>query len=78
MRKEWRVASISFEHMHMGDLLREAHELPNVSRLAERGIARFEIQALDAESASIPGPEIDEGRSGSRATSPDHRAGSGR
>jgi glucose-fructose oxidoreductase len=28
MRKQ-RIVGISFEHMHMGDLLREAHELPN-------------------------------------------------
>jgi len=28
MRK-WRIVGISFEHMHMGDLLREAHEHPN-------------------------------------------------
>ena len=28
MRKQ-RIVGISFEHMHMGDLLREAHEHPN-------------------------------------------------
>ena len=28
MRK-WRVVGLSFEHMHMGDLLREVHEHPN-------------------------------------------------
>ena len=28
MRKQ-RIVGISFEHMHMGDLLREAHEQPN-------------------------------------------------
>jgi glucose-fructose oxidoreductase len=28
MRK-WRIVGISFEHMHMGDLLREADEHPN-------------------------------------------------
>jgi predicted dehydrogenase len=27
--KKWRVVGISFEHLHIGDLLREAHELPN-------------------------------------------------
>ena len=27
--RPWRVVGISFEHMHMGDLLREAHEHPN-------------------------------------------------
>jgi predicted dehydrogenase len=29
MRK-WRIVGVSFEHMHMGDLLREAYELPGV------------------------------------------------
>jgi predicted dehydrogenase len=28
MRK-WRIIGVSFEHMHMGDLLREAYEYPN-------------------------------------------------
>ena len=28
MRK-WRIVGVSFEHMHMGDLLREAYEHPN-------------------------------------------------
>src|SRR5579863_9483487 len=28
MRK-WRIVGLSFEHMHMGDLLREAYEHPN-------------------------------------------------
>ncbi len=27
--RTWRIAGVSFEHIHMGDLLREAHELPN-------------------------------------------------
>src|SRR5437016_4844657 len=27
--KTWRIAGINFDHMHMGDLLRMAHECPN-------------------------------------------------
>src|SRR5271154_5075227 len=27
--RTWRVVGISFEHIHMGDLLREAHDHPN-------------------------------------------------
>ena len=27
--RTWRVVGISFEHIHMGDLLREVHEHPN-------------------------------------------------
>jgi predicted dehydrogenase len=27
--KKWRVAGIGFEHMHMGDLLREVREHPD-------------------------------------------------
>lgn len=29
MSKKWKVVGISFDHMHMGDLLRQAHEHPN-------------------------------------------------
>ena len=28
--KKWKIAGINFDHMHMGDLLRMAHEHPNV------------------------------------------------
>jgi predicted dehydrogenase len=28
-KKQWRVAGINFDHMHMGDLLRKVHEHPN-------------------------------------------------
>src|ERR1700730_12601253 len=27
--RTWRVVGISFEHIHMGDLLREVHDHPN-------------------------------------------------
>ena len=27
--REWRIVGLSFEHAHMGDLLREVHEHPN-------------------------------------------------
>ena len=27
--KRWRIAGVNFDHMHMGDLLRQAHEHPN-------------------------------------------------
>ena len=49
------------------------------SRLTERGIARFEIQALDADRDLLrsPCPEVDGGGAGSRSASPDHTAGSG-
>jgi predicted dehydrogenase len=29
MKRPWRIAGINFDHMHMGDLLRQAHEHPN-------------------------------------------------
>ena len=29
MKKRWRIAGINFDHMHMGDLLRQAHEHPD-------------------------------------------------
>ncbi len=28
-RKRWKIAGINFDHMHMGDLLRQVHEHPN-------------------------------------------------
>jgi predicted dehydrogenase len=50
--QKWRVAGVSFEHMHMGDLLREAHEHPEAeivgvcdpdpTRMAD-AIAAFQI-----------------------------------
>ncbi len=52
MKKTWRIAAINFDHMHMGDLLRMAHEHPQVdivgicdedrSRMQE-AIKNFEI-----------------------------------
>jgi glucose-fructose oxidoreductase len=49
---KWRIAGVSFEHMHMGDLLREAHEHPEAgivgvcdpdpARMAD-AIAAFQI-----------------------------------
>src|SRR5688572_9968363 len=32
--KTWRVAGINFDHMHMGDLLRLAHQHPNAEIVA--------------------------------------------
>src|SRR6476660_5912331 len=29
MSKKWKVAGLSFDHMHMGDLLRQVSEHPN-------------------------------------------------
>jgi glucose-fructose oxidoreductase len=29
MTRKWKIAGINFDHMHMGDLLRKAHEHPN-------------------------------------------------
>ena len=28
MKKIWKIAGINFDHMHMGDLLRQVHEHP--------------------------------------------------
>jgi len=33
--RTWKVVGINFDHMHMGDLLRMAHEHPDAARLAE-------------------------------------------
>lgn len=29
MKKSWKIAGLSFDHMHMGDLLRQVHQHPN-------------------------------------------------
>ena len=28
--KTWKIAGVNFDHMHMGDLLRQCHEHPEV------------------------------------------------
>ncbi len=54
MSKTWKIAGINFDHMHMGDLLRVAHEHPNAeicgicdetpARMADAG-RKFSIPA---------------------------------
>ena len=41
--KKWRIAGINFDHMHMGDLLREAHELPDaeIAGICDKDSARM-------------------------------------
>lgn len=46
--KTWRIAGISFDHMHMGDLLRQVHEHPNA-----------EIVGVCDENRDRMGPVID-------------------
>ncbi len=55
MAKIWRIAGLSFDHMHMGDLLRQVHEHPRAEvagicdddpqqkESVERAVERFEI-----------------------------------
>src|SRR5262249_39361068 len=49
----WRVAGINFDHMHMGDLLREVAEHPNAEIV---GIcdARLERMAAARQAFAIP------------------------
>jgi glucose-fructose oxidoreductase len=41
--KRWRVAGINFDHMHMGDLLREVHEHPDaeIAGICDRDLGRM-------------------------------------
>ncbi len=47
MSKKWKIAGINFDHMHMGDLLRQASEHPSVELvgIADEHPARMEISA---------------------------------
>ena len=45
MKKKWRIAGINFDHMHMGDLLRQASQHPEVeiAGICDEQPARMEI-----------------------------------
>jgi glucose-fructose oxidoreductase len=49
--KRWRVIGVNFDHMHMGDLLREVHEHPDaeIAGICDRDPARMQraVAALD-------------------------------
>ncbi len=47
MSKKWKIAGINFDHMHMGDLLRNAFEHPDVEivGICDEQPARMEISA---------------------------------
>jgi glucose-fructose oxidoreductase len=52
--KRWRVAGITFDHMHMGDLLREVHEHPEAEIV---GICDRDPQRMGAAIAALAIPE---------------------
>jgi glucose-fructose oxidoreductase len=52
--KRWRVAGINFDHMHMGDLLREVHEHPEAEIV---GICDRDPQRMAAAIAALEIPE---------------------
>jgi glucose-fructose oxidoreductase len=70
MRK-WRVVGISFEHMHMGDLLREAHELPNAEIVGLCDPEPKRMQAAVEAFAVSPDRVFNEIRACLEATKPD-------
>ena len=47
-KKTWRIAGINFDHLHMGDLLRQAVEHPNA-----------EVVGVSHEDAAVVWPVID-------------------
>ncbi len=53
-RQRWRVAGINFDHMHMGDLLRQVHEHPNAEIV---GIADAEPSKMAATAALLGIPD---------------------
>ena len=57
MRKTWRIAGINFQHLHMGELLRQAHVHPNAEIV---GICDEQPERMDAAIAAygIPGERV--------------------
>ena len=47
MKKTWRIAGINFDHMHMGDLLRQVHEHPDaeIVGICDEQPARMSVAA---------------------------------
>lgn len=54
---QWKVAGINFDHMHMGDLLREVHEHPNCEIV---GVCHTERERMESsiDKFAIPGERI--------------------
>lgn len=54
--KKWKIAGINFDHMHMGDLLRQATELPHaeIVGIADDNPANVESFKLTQERLFIP------------------------
>ena len=54
--KKWKIAGISFDHMHMGDLLREAgsHPRAEIAGIADDNPENAESLALVRETLGIP------------------------
>ena len=50
----WRIAGINFDHMHMGDLLRQVHTHPNAEIV---GICHTERAAMDGAIANFSIPD---------------------
>ena len=57
MRK-WRIVGVSFEHMHMGDLLREAYEHPNAEIAGVCDDDRSEDGRRHRQLLHIQGPRL--------------------
>jgi len=57
MNKLWKIAGINFDHMHMGDLLRQVHEHPQaeIVGISDAQPARM---AAAAEALSIPAGRV--------------------
>ncbi|MBC8009512.1 MAG: Gfo/Idh/MocA family oxidoreductase [Burkholderiales bacterium] len=49
MKKRWKIAGINFDHMHMGDLLRQVHEHPDadIVGIADASPARMASSAAN-------------------------------
>ena len=52
--RNWRVAGINSDHLHMGDLLREVHDHPHAEIV---GICHTEIERITAARSALGIPD---------------------
>lgn len=60
MKRVWKIAGVSFDHMHMGDLLRQVRECPNaeIAGICDDNPANTEAVALARSSLGVPPEKV--------------------
>ena len=57
MKKTWKIAGINFDHMHMGDLLRQVHEHPAAEIVGMSDTQPERMQAVISQ-FSVPAERV--------------------